>query len=299
MKKIFVILAASIAIASCGNKSEVKSEEESPKSEKEKVEVNDSAKAEVDAVSSATNVANSPTFNGLITVAPDRQATVSVTMGGRVHSLYAMPGKAVSRGQVIATLDNPEFIELQQAYLESAAQFEYLENDYARQKSLAQDATSKKRVEECKAEFLSMKSKRDAAAAKLQALGISPKTIVEHGIKPYLPIMAPIGGFITHLEANLGKYIDAGEAICDVINKAQPILQLTVYEKDIHLMKVGDALLFRVNGMGKKSFPATVIAIDQAVDKTDYSIKVYAQIKGADASFRPGMYVRAKKVMGD
>lgn len=299
MKKIFVLLAASIAIASCGNKSEVKTGEEMAKDEKKEVELNDSVKADVDAVSSATNVANSPTFNGLVTVAPDRQATLSVTMGGRVHSLYAMPGKAVARGQVIATLDNPEFIELQQTYLESAAQFEYLEKDYARQKSLAQDVTSKKRVEECKAEFLSMKSKRDAAAAKLQALGISPKSVVDHGIKPYLPVMSPIGGFITNLEANLGKYINAGEAICDVINKAQPILQLTVYEKDIRLMNVGDALLFRVNGMGKKSFSATVIAIDQTVDKSDYSIKVYARVKDADAAFRPGMYVRAKKVMGE
>ena len=37
MKKIFVLLAASMAIASCGNKSEVKAGEEMAKDEKKEV----------------------------------------------------------------------------------------------------------------------------------------------------------------------------------------------------------------------------------------------------------------------
>ena len=39
---------------------------------------------------------------------------------------------------------------------------------------------------------------------------------------------------------------------------------------------------------------ATVISVDQAVDKTDYSIKAYAKVKDHNAMFRPGMYVRAR-----
>ena len=297
MKTKIMILCAAIVAAACGNKSEVVSEAAGEQTATERADslANDSAKADVDAVSSATNVANSPTFNGLLMVSPDRQATVSLTMGGRIHSLSVMPGKAVARGQVIATLDNPDFIELQQTYLESAAQLDFLEKEYARQRSLGNDAASQKRVEQSKAEYLAMKSKADAAATKLHALGISTKSLASNSIRPYLPILAPIGGYVTNLEANLGKYIDAGEAICDIINKEQPMLQLTVYEKDIKLMKVGKTILFRVNGMGKTSFPATISSVDQAVDKTDYSIKVYARVKDSNPTFRPGMYVRAKK----
>lgn len=298
MKTKIMILCAAIVAAACGNKSEVASEAAGEQTATKKADslANDSAKADVDAVSSATNVANSPTFNGLLMVSPDRQATVSLTMGGRIHSLSVMPGKAVARGQVIATLDNPDFIELQQTYLESAAQLDFLEKEYARQRSLGNDAASQKRVEQSKAEYLAMKSKADAAATKLHALGISTKSLASNGIRPYLPVLAPIGGYVTNLEANLGKYIDAGEAICDIINKEQPMLQLTVYEKDIKLMKVGKTILFRVNGMGKTSFPATISSVDQAVDKTDYSIKVYARVKDSNPTFRPGMYVRAKLV---
>ena len=78
------------------------------------------------------------------------------------------------------------------------------------------------------------------------------------------------------------------------IDKAHPLLQLTVYEKDLHHIQVGNTLAFRANGMGKKNFHATVVSIDQAVDDKDYSIKVYAKVTTDDQAFRPGMYVRAR-----
>ncbi|MCI5813652.1 MAG: efflux RND transporter periplasmic adaptor subunit [Bacteroidales bacterium] len=253
--------------------------------------------AAVDAVTSATNVANSPTFNGLLMVAPDRMATVSTTMGGRIHSLRAMPGRAVARGEVVATLDDPAFVELQQTYLEAAAQLEYLEAEYRRQQALGTHvAASQHTVQQSKAEYLAMKSRAEAAATRLHALGVSPQSVREGGIKPYLPIKAPIGGHITRLEANLGKYIEAGSSICDIVDQRQPLVQLTVYEKDIHLMQVGGKVGFRVNGMGKKTFRAVIVSIDQSVDKSDYSVKVYARVEGGHPTFRPGMYVRAKLI---
>ena len=292
MRKTTLLFATALVMMSCGGKTEPSMAEMEEKADSVAA---DTVKTEVDAVTSATNVANSPTFNGLISVAPNRIATVSLTIGGRIHSLNVMSGKAVARGQVIATLDNPEFIELQQTYLESKAQLEYLEKEYLRQKTLGQgEATSQKRVEESRADYLSMKSRTEAAATRLKALGISPSSVCTNGIRPYLPVVAPIGGFVGNLSVNLGKYVEAGMPICDVVNKSNPMLELTVYEKDIALMKVGDKLQFRVNGLGKSTFAATIVSIDQAVDKKDYSIKVYAKVSETNPQFRPGMYVRAK-----
>ena len=292
MRKTTLLFATALVMMSCGGKNEPSMAEMEEKADSIAA---DTVKTEVDAVTSATNVANSPTFNGLISVAPNRFATVSLTIGGRIHSLNVMSGKAVARGQVIATLDNPEFIELQQTYLESKAQLEYLEKEYLRQETLGQgEATSQKREEESRADSLSMKSRTEAAATRLKALGISPSSVCTNGIRPYLPVVAPIGGFVGNLSVNLGKYVEAGMPICDVVNKSNPMLELTVYEKDIALMKVGDKLQFRVNGLGKSTFAATIVSIDQAVDKKDYSIKVYAKVSETNPQFRPGMYVRAK-----
>lgn len=298
MKSYFVYLTAALMMASCsgGNSSDVDSQTSDSVDKSDSVEIKANADSVgIDGVSSATNVANSPTFNGVIMVSPQQNATVSLTMGGKVHSLKVMPGQAVARGQVIASIDNPEYIDLQQTYLDAFAQTEYLEKEYKRQSDLsANDASSQKKMQQSKAEYLSMHSRLSAAASRLKTLGVNPASVKLNGIQPYLLVKAPINGFVTNLNVNLGKYLDAGEPICDVINKSQPLIQLTVYERELNLMRVGRPVEFRVNGMGKKTFNAQIVSIDQSVDAKDYSIKVYAKVMASNSDFRPGMYIRAK-----
>ena len=298
MKSYFVYLTAALMMAACsgGNSSDVDSQTSDSVDKSDSVEIKANADSVgIDGVSSATNVANSPTFNGVIMVSPQQNATVSLTMGGKVHTLNVMPGSAVSRGKVVAMIDNPEYIELQQTYLDASAQLEYLEKEYQRQRTLVeQDAASQKRAQQAKADYLSMKSRADAAASRLATLGIDAKGLATSGIKPYLPVVAPVSGFVTNMNANLGKYLEVGEPICDIIDKSRILLQLTVYEKDLKLMKTGGKVEFRVNGMGKETFAAKIVAIDQAVDSKDYSVKVYAEVSNSRSDFRPGMYVRAK-----
>ena len=298
MKSYFVYLTAALMMAACsgGNSSDVDSQTSDSVDKSDSVEIKANADSVgIDGVSSATNVANSPTFNGVIMVSPQQNATVSLTMGGKVHSLKVMPGQAVARGQVIASIDNPEYIDLQQTYLDASAQTEYLEKEYKRQSELsANDASSQKKMQQSKAEYLSMHSRLSAAASRLKTLGVNPASVKLNGIQPYLLVKAPINGFVTNLNVNLGKYLDAGEPICDVINKSQPLIQLTVYERELNLMRVGRPVEFRVNGMGKKTFNAQIVSIDQSVDAKDYSIKVYAKVMVSNSDFRPGMYIRAK-----
>ena len=298
MKSYFVYLTAALMMAACsgGNSSDVDSQTSDSVDKSDSVEIKANADSVgIDGVSSATNVANSPTFNGVIMVSPQQNATVSLTMGGKVHSLKVMPGQAVARGQVIASIDNPEYIDLQHTYLDASAQTEYLEKEYKRQSDLsANDASSQKKMQQSKAEYLSMHSRLSAAASRLKTLGVNPASVKLNGIQPYLLVKAPINGFVTNLNVNLGKYLDAGEPICDVINKSQPLIQLTVYERELNLMRVGRPVEFRVNGMGKKTFNAQIVSIDQSVDAKDYSIKVYAKVMASNSDFRPGMYIRAK-----
>ena len=123
---------------------------------------------------------------------------------------------------------------------------------------------------------------------------INPVSLQEKGIMDYLPVTSPLTGYVTNVDVNIGKYLDAGEPICDVIDKRAPLLQLTVYEKELSQMRTGRRVLFRVNGMGTQSFEAKVVSIDQSIDEKDYSVKVYAQVLTAHNDFCPGMYVRAK-----
>lgn len=206
----------------------------------------------VDAVTSATAMPNHSSFNGTMIVPPQRHATVTLTMGGTVHSTPLLPGDYVKKGAVLATLENPDFILLQQSYLEAHAQTEYLEAEYHRQERLSsQEAASQKRFQQSKADYLSMKSRLEAAAAQLTILGVTPGDLLKDGIRPYLEVKSPLNGYVTGMTLNLGKYINAGEPVCEVIDKGETLLCLTAYEKDLDDLIPGSRIQFRVNGMGK------------------------------------------------
>lgn len=183
---------------------------------------------QVDAVTSATSKPNQVSFNGTMVIPPQRMATVSLTMGGVVKSTSLLPGESVGKGTVLATLENPEFIALQQTYLDSHAQTEYLEAEYRRQKALsAEQAASQKKFQQSKADYLSMKSRMEAAAAQLELLGVSPSTLLDGGIRPYLQVKAPIAGYVADVEMNVGKYMNAGDALCEIVDKSHTLLRLT------------------------------------------------------------------------
>ena len=228
------------------------------------------AQPEVDAITSATSKPNQVSFNGRIVLPPQRQATIALTMGGIVKKASLLPGQWVAANSVIATLENPEFITLQQTYLDSHAQTEYLLAEYERQKNLsAEQAASQKKFQQSKADFLSMKSRQDAAAAQLSLLGVQTEALLKNGIQPLLEVKAPISGYAANVAMNIGKYINPGEALCELIDKSSPMLCLTTYEKDLADIQVGSPVQFRVNGMGTQTFHGIVISIGQKVDETN------------------------------
>lgn len=250
---------------------------------------------QVDAMTSATALPNHTSYNGTLTIPAQHHATVSVTMGGKVHATSLVPGGYIRRGSVVATLENPDFINLQKDYLDSYAQVSYLQSEYKRQQRLAtQEAASQKRVQEAKANYMSMKIKMDATAAQLRNIGISTSYLVNHGIRSYMPVLAPISGFVSHLDINIGKYVHEGDPICEIFDKNFPMLCLTTHEKDLGDIHVGNRVQFRVNGMGEATFAATVTSISQEVDETNRSVEVYCRVKQNNTRFRPGMYVMAR-----
>lgn len=295
MKQRMMYLMLALAAASCSSPS---GQQTTPADTAETVaqSASDSTQTpEVDGVSGATNVANPPSFNGVIVMPPQNHVTVTLSMGGSVQDIRILPGEYVRKGEIILTLANPAFIELQQSYLDAAAQSEYLKKEYERQQKLVSgESASLKRLQQSKADYLSMKSRMEAAAAQLTLLGTDTATLNRKGICTYLEIRAPRNGYVTNMDINAGKYYAAGEPVCDVIDKSTPMLQLTAYEKDLDKLLPGSRFTFRVNGMDDTTFTAELVSVDQMVDNVNRSIKVYARITQACPNFRPGMYVSAK-----
>lgn len=251
--------------------------------------------SEVDAASGATSVPNEPTFNGILVLPPQSRATVTLTMGGSIRSTTLLPGAYVKQGTVLATLENPEFIALQQSYLDSHAQYEFLRTEFLRQQTLArEEASSQKHFQQSKAEYLSMRSRMDAAAAQLALLGVDTTRLLAGGIIPYLDIKAPISGYAADVKMNIGRHFDVGEPLCEIVNKSDMMLLLTAYEKDLANLRAGDRVEFRVNGIEGETFHGVITMVGQQVNNENRSIDVYVRIEGQNPQFRPGMYAMAR-----
>lgn len=295
IKQRIIYLMLALLAASCSGTSEQPASSAGTAETVAQSDVDSTQTPEVDGVSGATNVANPPSFNGVIVMPPQNHVTVTLSMGGSVQDICILPGEYVRKGEIILTLANPDFIELQQSYLDAAAQTEYLAKEYDRQQKLVSgESASLKRMQQSKADYLSMKSRMEAAAAQLTLLGTDTTNLNQKGIRTYLEVRAPRNGYVTNIDINAGKYYAAGEPVCDVIDKSTPMLQLTAYEKDLDKLLPGSCFTFKVNGMSDSTFSAELISVDQMVDNMNRSIKVYARITQACPNFRPGMYVSAQ-----
>lgn len=295
MKQRMIYLMLALLATSCSSTSEQPASSAGTAETVAQSDADSTQTPEVDGVSGATNVANPPSFNGVIVMPPQNHVTVTLSMGGSVQDIRILPGEYVRKGEIILTLANPAFIELQQAYLDAAAQTEYLAKEYDRQQKLVSgESASLKRMQQSKADYLSMKSRMEAAAAQLTLLGTDTATLNQKGIRTYLEVRAPRNGYVTNMDINAGKYYAAGELVCDVIDKSTPMLQLTAYEKDLDKLLPGSCFTFKVNGMPDSTFSAELISVDQMVDNMNRSIKVYARITQVCPNFRPGMYVSAQ-----
>lgn len=295
IKQRIIYLMLALLAASCSGTSEQPASSADTTETMAQSDADSTQTPEVDGISGATNVANPPSFNGVIVMPPQNHVTVTLSMGGSVQDIRILPGEYVRKGEIILTLANPDFIELQQTYLDAAAQTEYLAKEYDRQQKLVSgESASLKRMQQSKADYLSMKSRMEAAAAQLTLLGTDTTTLNQKGIRTYLEVRAPRNGYVTNMDINAGKYYAAGEPVCDVIDKSTPMLQLTAYEKDLDKLLPGSCFTFKVNGMPDSTFSAELISVDQMVDNMNRSIKVYARITQACPNFRPGMYVSAQ-----
>lgn len=239
-------------------------------------------------------------LNGIVNVAPQNLVSVSAIMGGYVKSMNLMQGKPVSKGQVLAVIENPEFIELQQNYFESKSKLEYAEVEYNRQKELYQEnVSSAKTFQYAKAEYKSLQSTVAALEQKLKMIGINADKLTADKISGSMKIIAPMSGYIKSVNVNIGKYVNPTDVMFEIVNMQNPVLELTCFEKDITKLAIGQEISFILPSAPQEQMTAVISQVGKSVND-DKTVKVYAEVKGAAGKLLPGMYINATiRVLND
>lgn len=230
--------------------------------------------------------------NGTVQAAPQNMATVSMPMGGFIKSTSLMPGNSVSKGQTLAVIENSEFIELQQNFLEAKSKLEYAEADYKRQKELYKnDVASAKNMQLVTSDYKSLKVQVSALEQKLSLIGINPARLNENTISRSVNLIAPITGYIKTVNVTIGKSVSANDVLFEIVNNSKLFVQLTLFEKDADKVATGQKIRFFINNETEQH-NAVIYQTAKSVD-ADKTYKVYASVQGACKNVLPGMYVNA------
>jgi cobalt-zinc-cadmium efflux system membrane fusion protein len=158
-------------------------------------------------------------LNGVIDVPPTGIASVSIPMGGYIQDINLIPGTFVKKGQVLATVKDPAYIQLQENYLSTKAKLTYLQQDLDRQKTLlTQEAVSKKSFQQIQADFNTNTIQLKALSEQLKLINIQPENLTTEKMSSLVQLVAPIAGYISKVNINRGKYVTPSDILLEIIN---------------------------------------------------------------------------------
>ncbi|HEY9122998.1 MAG TPA: efflux RND transporter periplasmic adaptor subunit [Bacteroidales bacterium] len=230
--------------------------------------------------------------NGIVTTAPQNSASVSVPLGGFVKSSSLLPGNAVSKGHTLAIIENTEFVDLQQNYLDIKNKYEFAEAEYKRHTELYKDDVySEKNLQQTTSEYRSLKAQLKGIGQKLQVIGVNPATLSEDNISATIALVSPINGYVKTANLSIGKYVSPTDVLFEIVGNDNLLLELSLFEKDANTISIGQFAHFTINNETHEH-KAKIYQVGKSIN-ADKTYKVYATVQQPCNNVLPGMYVLA------
>lgn len=236
---------------------------------------------------------NTIKVNGFMEAPPQNIISISCPLGGYLKQTKLLPGLKVRRGEVLATLEDPQYITLQQEYLATKARLEYLTADLARQETLNRDQSSSDKVLQlARSEYQTQQINAKALGEQLKLIGINPEQLTVDAISKNIQIYAPIDGFVAAVKVNIGKYVAPTDVLFELVNTDDIHLTLNVFEQDLAGLAIGQKVMAYANADPNTVYPAKIILISQNIGE-DRSVTVHCHLDQKNKVLLPGMFMTA------
>jgi cobalt-zinc-cadmium efflux system membrane fusion protein len=234
--------------------------------------------------------------NGMLDVPPENKSTVSAYFGGYVKNISLLQGQKIAKGQTLFTLESPDYIQVQQDFLESKSQLSYLKSDYERQKGLSSsNVSSQKTFLKAESDYKTTLARYESLKMKLQLMNINSNSVTELNLSSTIAVKAPISGFVTSVLATKGMFLNPSDIALTIMNTEHMHIELNIFEQDLTSVVIGQEVSFSIQN-GHTPYKAEVHLINKAIDPEKRTVKVHCHFnKESDAlSLTPGMFVEAE-----
>jgi membrane fusion protein, heavy metal efflux system len=293
MKK-YMLGIAMVALLSCGTKEKTATETAKDEEQETLVELNaEQLKNAGILIGNPAEIDMHSTIkvNGVVDVPPQGMVSISFPLGGYLKSSHLLPGMGVKKGEVIATLEDQSYVQLQQDYLMAKAKMEFLNADLIRQKELSeQDAASKKTYQQASSDYKTQQVLIRALEEKLKIVGIDPDKLTVNNITRTISLRSPINGYVTKVNVNIGKYVNPADVLFELVDPDDIHAALTVFEKDIMQIRKGMRASVSLADKPGKKYEVDVILVTRNVDENRGGL-VHCHFENANHELLPGMFL--------
>lgn len=235
--------------------------------------------------------------NGMFAVPPQNQADVSAYFAGYVKDINLLPGHAVKKGEVLFTIENPEYVQVQQDFLEAQGRLSYLKSDYERQKELMTDnVTSKKVFLKAESEYTVTLAQYQSLKKRLSLMNINPNTLTGETIRSVISVTSPLSGYATSVNASKGMYLNPSDIAVTVTNTDDLHIELKIFEKDLPMVKTGQQINVRLQNDTDKVYKGVVHLVNKTINAQDRTVNIHGDLVNEEEVklFAPGMYIEAE-----
>jgi cobalt-zinc-cadmium efflux system membrane fusion protein len=230
--------------------------------------------------------------NGLLDLPPKNLVSISTPLDGIVKSTEMLQGMRVKKGTVVATIQNTEFIQMQQDYLDYKSQLDFLKQELARQEELSKEnVNSKKAVQKARSEFNSISARLLGQKTRLSLLNINFPSLERGNISRTFNLYAPISGYVTQVNTNTGAFASTTDMLFKIADTEHLHAELTVFEKDVPKLRIGQKVKFTLANEESERM-ATVFLIGREISK-ERTIQIHCHLDKEDSQLIPGMYLKA------
>lgn len=233
--------------------------------------------------------------SGELEVPPQNEAMVTAKIGANISSIKVIEGDEVKKGQVLAYLSHPDFTRIQSDYLEAYNNAQFLEQEYQRQKRLYEaEVGSGKLYQQTQSNHRSALGVVKSLESQLRQLGVNPSRIREGDFYDQMPVISPIDGSVVKVAVKTGQYVQPQTNMLEIVNTDHIHADLMVFEKDVHKVKKGQRVRFRIETLPQDELYAEIYSVGKMFEQSPKAVHVHAEIENKKGNLIPGMYIKGE-----
>jgi cobalt-zinc-cadmium efflux system membrane fusion protein len=131
----------------------------------------------------------------------------------------------------------------------------------------------------------------EALRQKLTLLNIRAANLTTETLQSSIPVISPISGYVTEVNANIGKFVQPNEVIFEIVDTRHLHVELMVFEKDVPKLREDQKVRFILaNESTSREAEVHLIGREISAERT---VRVHCHLLKEDRDLLPGMYVKA------